>query len=772
MAERATRQDQIDREAMPGDAAAPLERGSLALMMRHPLPMALFWGAGRHPICNPALTSLLGDDGAASSGPQAGAGWPETLAIAMARLEDAQAGEPVIIEGVYLPVMRADGREDAWFTLTLSPVSDAVDGPAPGVLMTLFETTDQVAPSEAQDRRPTRTDLERQVRERTAELKRSRDLLRATMDSSPDMIQVFEAIRDGTGEIVDFHWVLNNHTSASRFGEVRGESLLQRNPGVVVEGIFDTFKRVVETGVSDQAERHYVHEQFDGWFLQSVVRLGDGVATTTKDITEAKAAQAALLLLQDEVARARLQESEERLRQFGEASQDILWIRDAETLQWRYLTPAFETIYGLKREEMLAQNDYRTWLELILPEDRAVVGDALRRLRQGEHVTFDYRIRRASDGSIRWLRNTDFPIRDAGGRITRIGGIGRDVTDAKIAQDALEQSEERLRSAIEVGRLGLWDWNVETGDVHWSDEHFRMEGYAVDEIRPSFEAWAARVHPDDRAGSEAALAKAMASGGEYVREFRVVHPDGSVHWLHGRGRFSYDAAGKPVRMIGAMIDITDRREWEERQKVLIAELQHRTRNLLGVVHSMTAKTGEASRDLADFRARFDDRLEALARVQGLLSRLGDTDRVAFDALLSSELTAMDGAADRVTLSGPIGIRLRSSTVQTLALALHELATNAVKYGALGQPGAHLAIRWWMARPSDGDRPWLHIEWRESGVAMGPADAAPHGSGQGRELIEEALPYQLGATTRFELGADGVVCTIAIPVSASNQAGEG
>ena len=109
------------------------------------------------------------------------------------------------------------------------------------------------------------------------------------MDSSTDMIQVFRAVRNAQGEIVDFRWVLNNHTSVRYYGKVEGESLLERNPGVVTVGIFDAFKRVTETGVPEQAERHYVHEQFDGWFYQSVVKLDDGVATTTKEISGWKA---------------------------------------------------------------------------------------------------------------------------------------------------------------------------------------------------------------------------------------------------------------------------------------------------------------------------------------------------------------------------------------------------------------------------------------------------------------------------------------------------
>ncbi|SFB59116.1 PAS domain S-box-containing protein [Rhizobium sp. NFR07] len=462
-------------------------------------------------------------------------------------------------------------------------------------------------------------------------------------------------------------------------------------------------------------------------------------------------------------AEAAVRESEARMRQFGEASSDVIWMRDARSLQWDYLSPAFETIYGLPVHEALAGDDLQTWTNLIVEEDRERVREGICKVCAGEQITMEFRVRRP-DGGVRWLRDTDFPIHGPSGEVERIGGIGQDITEMKRAQDQLEQNEERLRSAVEVGRLGLWDWNVLTGEVHWSDEHFRMEGYAVGEVNPSYEAWVARIHPDDLQVSEEAVQAAMQNHTEFVHEFRTLHPDGSEHWLSGRGRFFYDEAARPVRMIGSMIETTERRTWEDRQKVLVAELQHRTRNLIGVVRSMADKTARASTDFPDFRARFRDRLDALSRVQGLLSRLNDVDRVTFEDLLHTELAAMGVTSDKVTLNGPNGVRLRSSTVQTLAMALHELATNAVKYGALSQPDAHLQIAWSFEAAGDKGKPWLHIDWRERGVVMAAEGSAPRGTGQGRELIEQALPYQLSAKTTYTLGPDGVHCVISIPVS--------
>ncbi|QEG27869.1 Oxygen sensor histidine kinase NreB [Gemmata obscuriglobus] len=155
------------------------------------------------------------------------------------------------------------------------------------------------------------------------------------------------------------------------------------------------------------------------------------------------------------------------------------------------------------------------------------------------------------------------PLRDAAGEIDAALAVSYDITARKQTETALHEGEERLRLAVAIGELGTWDWDTRTRRVVWNDTHFAMQGYAVGEVAPSYEAWVARVHPDDRAGAVAALESARDVRAVYRHEFRSAHPDGSVRWLSARGRFFYDEAGAAVRMIGVMRDVTEQRVAED-----------------------------------------------------------------------------------------------------------------------------------------------------------------------------------------------------------------
>jgi len=239
--------------------------------------------------------------------------------------------------------------------------------------------------------------------------------------------------------------------------------------------------------------------------------------------------------------------------------------------------------------------------------------------------------------------------------------------------------------------------------------------------------------------------------------------------------------GQVEAIVGTTRDVTERSEHEAERarsesllRMLVDELQHRTRNIMSVVRAMASRTLATSSDLVDFSSRFDARLDALARAQGLLSRLGELDRVHFDTLLRGELAAhvdLSSHGSQILLDGPADIALRSGTVQPLAMALHELATNAVKYGALRQQGGMLHVRWSVMHvdgPGGGGLRLL-VEWEEHGVADLPEDPTQiRGGGAGRELIEKALPYQVGARVEYAFAPDGLRCSILLAISQQQE----
>lgn len=376
--------------------------------------------------------------------------------------------------------------------------------------------------------------------------------------------------------------------------------------------------------------------------------------------------------------------------------------------------------------------------------------------RTGAPERFEHR----ADALNRWYEVYAFRVGEP--RENRVAILFNDIRARKLAEEAVSDSEERLRLALQVSGLATWDWNIRTGEVEWSDEHYRMEGYEVGEIEPSYEAWAERVHPEDRPAAEAALNEARRTGETYNHAFRIVRPDGAVRWCAATGQFFHDRSGKACRMIGVMQDVTTQREWETRMQVMVEELQHRTRNLIGVVRAIGDQTLKGSGSLAEFRERFMDRLAALARVQGLLSR-SDEEPVTIGRLVRMELDGMgaDKADERIRLEGP-EVRLRRSSVQTLALALHELATNACKYGALKTDDGRLVVTWRAARAEAGQA--LVLDWVEQNIQAVQEKDSPVHLGYGRTLIERALPYSLGANTEYELTEDEVRCRIELPLT--------
>lgn len=775
-----------------------------------------------------------------------------------------------------------------------------------------------------------RAELARQVRERTAELAQSRDLLRATMDASMDMIQVFEAVRDETGTIVDFRWLLNNHAAERRFGNVIGRSLLAANPGVVAEGIFDSFRRVVETGVPERSERHYVHEQFDGWFYQSAVKLGDGVATTTTDITERKSAELELLRLKDEMAREALRESEARYRTLfasmdeGFCTFDVLFDSDGRAVDFRFIeaNPAFVRHTGLsdaagRRMRELVPDHEEEWFEVF---GRIAV--------TGEPVSFELRARALGD---RWLEVHGFRVGDPA--LRRVAAIFQDVSGRKRAENALRESEERqafllrlgdtlrgepdadaiaMRAAgmlaavmgldrcaavtvdlaagsaeitHQVGRedlaplpafLRLSDfpqalrrtfvrtlvlddaatadgldeaerhaiealghralvapavrrgagnpiWSLVAASVqprHWtagevalveevtertwaameraraeealrdSEARFRAlihstsnvvyrmspdwaemrrldgRGFLVDAQQPQRGWMEDYILPEDRAHVTAIIREAIRTRSQFNLEHRVLRADGSIGWVHSRAVPIVGNDGEIREWFGAANDVTGRKRAEEHQTMLMAELDHRVKNVLAVVQSIARQTlGPAGGGKPDAPEKFIGRLSALAQSHRLLARSRWEGAGLRDLVENAVAPHRGESGARIVLDGP-DLRVTPKAAQTLTLALHELVTNAAKYGALSRQEGRVTATWEVRRVGTEDR--IVLDWREEG---GPEVVGPPGpDGFGSRLIQRAVAFDLGGRVALDFAREGLRALLEVPLKNLEAAG--
>jgi PAS domain S-box-containing protein len=327
----------------------------------------------------------------------------------------------------------------------------------------------------------------------------------------------------------------------------------------------------------------------------------------------------------------------------------------------------------------------------------------------------------------------------------------------------LRQSEERRSLALVAGNMGSWDWNQETGDCLWDDGQYRIFGVDRGNFAVSAENVRALVHPDDWGQLQDALQKLLKDRQPAQAEFRVKRPTGEVRWCLGSAAPSLDPAGKVLRISGVTVDITDRKQAEERQTLLAREVDHRAKNALAVVQSIVRLTRAPS--IEDFIAAVEGRIRALSRAHTILS-LSRWQGADLHGLIDEELApyrSSDGS--RVAASGP-HVSLRPAAAQCLALALHELVTNAAKYGALSAATGSVEMKWSLASGN------LELHWTENG---GPATVAPTAPGFGTRIIKASIEGQLGGQTAFDWAKEGVRCCLSVPLGngvSSHTSGNG
>jgi PAS domain S-box-containing protein len=314
---------------------------------------------------------------------------------------------------------------------------------------------------------------------------------------------------------------------------------------------------------------------------------------------------------------------------------------------------------------------------------------------------------------------------------------------------ALSQSEQQLEFALQAGRMGSWELEIATGRVKASEYCRTIFGLSVEHAFDRRDDVSTLVHPEDREHREAAIARAIAEAGDLDMEYRVIRPDGETVWILTRGSVVVEG-GQVARIAGVCLDVTDRKQWEAHQRLLLDELNHRVKNTLASVQSIAMQTLRYVEHPSAFNTSFIDRIHALGRAHELLTEASWTGASLADVVERTlKLHVRAGDEHRIALKGP-AVRLGPNAAVTLNMVFHELATNATRYGALSSCGGRVDVEW--ATEPGGDA--IVIDWRESN---GPAVALPERRGFGSRLIEQGLTREMKGEAQLTFLPAGLWC---------------
>jgi PAS domain S-box-containing protein len=311
----------------------------------------------------------------------------------------------------------------------------------------------------------------------------------------------------------------------------------------------------------------------------------------------------------------------------------------------------------------------------------------------------------------------------------------------------LLQSEQGRSLALAAGQMGSWEWDIAANRGAWDEGQYRIFGVEPESFQITTDNIRNLLHPDDWEPLRQVVLRMTRGERTQQVEFRVRRPNGELRWCTGTAAASVDAAGNVVRISGVTIDVTDRKEAEERQVLLAREVDHRARNALAIIQSIIRLT--RAKNVSDYVTTVEGRIKALALAHTLLSnsRWNGADL----GTLVAEEFAPYRSGDRIEIKGQ-NVSLSPATAQGIALALHELATNAAKHGALSSTKGKVSLTWQLQSDT------LMLHWTESG---GPPVKTPSMRSFGLKVIRASIEQQLGGKTDFDWNPRGLRCDLSI-----------
>jgi len=704
---------------------------SVALTLRSTVPIVMLWGEDGVMIYNDGYAEFAGLRHPRSLGAKVREAWPEVADFNDNVIKTVLAGNTLSYRDQPLTLERNGVAEQVYLNLDYSPVVDE-DGIPVATIVFVVETTQKVW-------------AERQVQNERERLKQMFGQAPSFMAllSGPD--HVFELANRGYLQLIGHR-------------EVVGKPIREALRDLGGQGYFELLDRVYETGEPFLGNALTValqrtpdsppEERFVDFVYQPIRDENDditGIFVEGIDITERVVAEQAV------------RASEGQFRTLAEAMPNHVWTSPANgQLDW-FNSRVYE-YSGAAQGEL----DGEGWTKLVHPDDLSGASEAwARSLGSGEPYDVEFRLRR-SDGTYRLQIARAVLIRGDDGSPLRWVGTNTDIEDQRQSYQRFLDSERRLRLSQNAAGIASMEVDIASGEIFGSAMFWDLFGLPqADSVHASVVE--ALVLPEDKHIRSSPESRRDGTAAPNV-EYRIRRADtGEVRWISRHMEFLNDTEGRPVKMFGALRDITEQKEAQARQVLLTHELEHRIKNILATVSAIASQTLRGD-DMEASRASFNGRLRALADAHDLLTRTQWTS-ASMETVISSAISPFP--ADQVAVGGPMAV-LGPKRALSLALAINELGTNSLKYGALSVASGRVTINWSKESGKDGE-PLIVLSWVESG---GPPVSEPSRRGFGRFLIERVLAADFGGTVRIEFNAGGVECRLRAPwptLKAPNEA---
>lgn len=700
-------------------------KSTVSLILRSSVPIVTLWGEDGVMIYNDAYSVFADRRHPQILGSKVREGWPEVAEFNDHVMKVGLAGETLAYRDQELTLNRSGKAEQVWMNLDYSPILDESGRPA-GVIAIVVETTAKVAAE----------------RWRTSELDRKRQLF----EQAPGFIamlagrdHVFELTNAAYRQLIGHRDVLGM-TVRDALPEIASQGFIELLDQVYVTGepfFGSSVKTTLQRMQGAREEKRLID------FIYQPVRspTGEiiGIFVQGNDVTERLVAETAL------------RNSEAQFRTFAEAMPNHVWTSTADG-QLTWFNPRVYEYSGAGPGEL----DGDRWAKIVHPDD---IADAAKNWEKAvQHGVFyetEFRLRR-HDGVFRWHIARAVPILDQNGNRLQWIGTNTDIDDQKSAAQALAQSERRLQLSQNAAGIVSLEVDIVTGHVFGSEGFWDLWGLSP---RPfvhvsELETIVLEADKDIRSNPETRDQGTALANVEY----RIRRPDtGELRWLSRHIDFVRDASGKTIKMFGVMQDITDRKEAEARQEMLKYELEHRIKNILAMVGAIASQTLRNAANVEVARIALNERILAVANAHDLLNDTRWTN-ASMGKVVEGAVAAFP--LGQITITGP-QLAINPKMALTLALAVNELGTNSLKYGALSTLDGKVAIDWSIAQPNSvSEHPTFVWNWREIG---GPSVALPDRKGFGTFLIERVLGIDFGGVVEYIFNQEGVECVLTAPI---------